>query len=408
VTATSIIWQVARREITERGRSKAYLITTVVTLLLVLGLVIVPGLLGGGTEEYTIGSVGDGNQPIVESAELLRNAGDEPEDEESVAISIVEFDNLEDAETALADGEVDAVLVDGSEVVVESVGGFGDSAVVSLLQRGAASIELEVLVSESGQAAADVIDVMTSDPLETTTLSGQEAGDESAGVLAYAGLMLLYIAILLYGTWILTGVTEEKSNRVVEVLLSSVKPWQLLAGKIAGIGILGIAQFTGTILVAVVALQLTGAVELPNVSASSVITLVVWFVLGFLLYAVMFAAAGSLVSRMEDAQNVAFPMSLTAVAGFFVSIAALNDPDGAAAVIGTFIPLTAPFVVPVRAALDAIPLWQYLLSIVIVVATIAMLTLVAGRIYAGALLRYGGRTKLREAWRSASEYTGTQ
>ncbi|MCH8983614.1 MAG: ABC transporter permease [Acidobacteria bacterium] len=403
MTATSIIWQVARREITERGRSKAYLITTVVTLLLVLGLVIVPSLLGGGTEEYTIGSIGEGNQPIVESAELLRNAGDEPEDEESVAISIVEFGNLEDAETALADGEVDAVLVDGSEVVVESVGGFGDSAVVSLLQRGAASVELEVIVSESGQAATDVIDVMTSDPLETTTLSGQEAGDESAGVLAYAGLMLLYIAILLYGTWILTGVTEEKSNRVVEVLLSSVKPWQLLAGKIAGIGILGIAQFTGTILVAIVALQLTGAFELPNIGVSSVVTLVVWFVLGFLLYAVMFGAAGSLVSRMEDAQNVAFPMSLTAVAGFFVSIAALNDPDGAAAVIGTFIPLTAPFVVPVRAALDAIPLWQYLLSIVMVLATIAGMTLVAGRIYAGALLRYGGRTKLREAWRSAAE-----
>ena len=403
MTATSIIWQVARREITERGRSKAYLITTVVTLLLVLGLVIVPSLLGGGTEEYTIGSIGEGNQPIVESAELLRNAGDEPEDEESVAISIVEFGNLEDAETALADGEVDAVLVDGSEVVVESVGGFGDSAVVSLLQRGAASVELEVIVSESGQAATDVIDVMTSDPLETTTLSGQEAGDESAGVLAYAGLMLLYIAILLYGTWILTGVTEEKSNRVVEVLLSSVKPWQLLAGKIAGIGILGIAQFTGTILVAIVALQLTGAFELPNIGVSSVVTLVVWFVLGFLLYAVMFGAAGSLVSRMEDAQNVAFPMSLTAVAGFFVSIAALNDPDGAAAVIGTFSPLTAPFVVPVRAALDAIPLWQYLLSIVMVLATIAGMTLVAGRIYAGALLRYGGRTKLREAWRSAAE-----
>ena len=403
MTATSIIWQVARREITERGRSKAYLITTVFTLLLVLGLVIVPSLLGGGTEEYTIGSIGEGNQPIVESAELLRNARDEPEDEESVAISIVEFGNLEDAETALADGEVDAVLVDGSEVVVESVGGFGDSAVVSLLQRGAASVELEVIVSESGQAATDVIDVMTSDPLETTTLSGQEAGDETAGVLAYAGLMLLYIAILLYGTWILTGVTEEKSNRVVEVLLSSVKPWQLLAGKIAGIGILGIAQFTGTILVAIVALQLTGAFELPNISVSSVVTLVVWFVLGFLLYAVMFGAAGSLVSRMEDAQNVAFPMSLTAVAGFFVSIAALNDPDGAAAVIGTFIPLTAPFVVPVRAALDAIPLWQYLLSIVMVLATIAGLTLVAGRIYAGALLRYGGRTKLREAWHSAAE-----
>ena len=94
-----------------------------------------------------------------------------------------------------------------------------------------------MLVAESGQAAADVIEVMTSDPLETTTLSGQEAGDETRGAVAYAGLLLLYLAVLLYGNWMLAGVTEEKSNRVVEVLLSSVKPWQILAGKIIGIGL---------------------------------------------------------------------------------------------------------------------------------------------------------------------------
>jgi ABC-2 type transport system permease protein len=213
--------------------------------------------------------------------------------------------------------------------------------------------------------------------------------------------LLLYMAVLLYGTWILSGVTEEKSNRVVEVLLSSIKPWQLLAGKIIGIGVLGIAQFAGTIAVAVVALEVTGAFELPSLDAGAVANLIVWFILGFLLFAVMFGAAGSLVSRMEDAQNVALPMSLTAVAGFFVSIAALSDPDGLAAVIGTFIPFTAPFVVPVRAALDAIPAWQYVTAVLLTMATIVGLVFVAGRIYAGGLLRYGGRVKVREAWRSA-------
>jgi ABC-2 type transport system permease protein len=115
----------------------------------------------------------------------------------------------------------------------------------------------------------------------------------------------------------------------------------------------------------------------------------------------MYGAAGSLASRTEDAQNVAFPMSMIAVAGFFVSIGALSDPDGTAAVIGTFIPFTAPFVVPVRAALDAIPAWQYIASVVIVIATTVGLVLVAGRIYAGGLLRFGTRVKLRDAWRSA-------
>ncbi len=401
MTPLRIMWQVAAREIREHGRSKSFLLTTGFTFLLVAALVVVPGLIGGGTSEYTVGSVGEGNEPIVTAAEQLGNAGDEPGDEPSVSIALEPYEDRAEAESVMDEGELDAILIDGQEVVVESVGGFGESAVLSLLQQGAASIELEAIVSEGGDAAADVIEVMTSDPLETSTLSGQEAGDETRGAVAYAGLLLLYMAVLLYGNWMLAGVTEEKSNRVVEVLLSSVKPWQLLAGKILGIGLLGIAQFAGTILVAFLAVRAAGTIEIPSLDASTVINLVVWFVLGFLLFAVLYAAAGSLVSRMEDAQNVAFPLSMVAVAGFFVSIAALSDPDGPAAVIGTFIPLTAPFVVPVRAALGAIPAWQYLAAVVLTIAAIIGLVFVAGRIYAGGLLRFGTRVKLREAWRSA-------
>ena len=401
MSSVRTVWQIARREIREHGRSKSFLITTAVTFLLVGGLVIVPGLIGGDTSEYTIGSVGEGNEQIVTAAEQLGNASDEPDAEPSVSMEIETFADQESAEAAIDAGELDAVLIDGSQVIVESVGGFGESEVLALLQQGAASVQLEMLVAESGQAAADVIEVMTSDPLETTTLSGQEAGDETRGAVAYAGLLLLYLAVLLYGNWMLAGVTEEKSNRVVEVLLSSVKPWQILAGKIIGIGALGIAQFAGTILVALVALNVTDALELPSLDAALVFNLIVWFILGFLLFAVLYGAAGSLVSRMEDAQNVAFPMSMIAVAGFFVSIAALSDPDGTAAVIGTFIPFTAPFVVPVRAALEAIPAWQYVAAVVITIATIVGLVLVAGRIYAGGLLQFGSRVKLSEAWRSA-------
>jgi ABC-2 type transport system permease protein len=395
------VWQIAMREIREHGRSKSFLITTEVSFLLVAALVIVPGLIGGDTAEYTVASVGEGNEPIVSAAEQLGNASDEEGAEPSVAIDLQEYDSVEAAETAMDEGDLDAILIDGSEVIVESLGGFGESALLGLLQQGAASVQLEAIVAEGGETAADVIEVMTSDPLETTTLSGQEPGDETRGAVAYAGLLLLYMAVLLYGNWMLTGVTEEKSNRVVEVLLSSVKAWQILAGKIIGIGALGIAQFAGTILIALLALRLTDAMELPSLDAALVFNLVLWFILGFLLFAVMYGAAGSLVSRMEDANTVAFPMSMIAVAGFFVSIPALSDPDGTVAVIGTFIPFTAPFVVPVRAALEAIPAWQYIAAVVITIATIVGLVLVAGRIYAGGLLQFGTRVKLRDAWRSA-------
>ena len=397
------MWMVARRELRERGRSKSFLITTIVTLVIVVGLVVLPEVIGGGTSEYQVGSIGEGNEAIIEAAELLGNAEDEPGAEPSISITAVELESREDAEAGLEEGELAAVLIDGSELVVESVEGFGGSEIVGLLQRGAASVELESIVAEEGDVAADVIEVMTSDPLETTTLSGEDPADETRGAVAYAGLLLLYIAVLIYGTTILYGVTEEKTNRVVEVLLSTIKPWQLLGGKILGIGLLGIAQFAGTILVALLTVRLTGIYEIPTLNAWTVVNLVVWFILGFLVFGVLFGAAGSLVSRMEDAQNVAFPMSLTAVVGFFVAITTLGDPDGAAAVIGTFIPLTAPFVVPVRAALDAIPVWQYVASLIITSASIVGLVLVTGRIYAGGLLRYGGRVKIREAWRSAVE-----
>ena len=404
MTGLTALWRVAMREVTERVRSKAYLITTASTVLIVIGLIVVPSLFGGDTEESTVGSIGEGNQEIVDTAVELGNANDEPDEPASIAIDMVEFDDRAAATAALEEGDVDAVLVDGEEIIVQSVGGFGGSSFVGGLQRAAGTVQIQTVIAEEGQQAADIIAILTSDPLEISTLTeGDPAESESRTAIAYFGLLLLYLAVLLYGTWILTGVTEEKANRVVEVLLSSVRPWQILGGKILGIGTLALIQLLGTILAAVVALRVTGAFDLPPIEASNVINLLVWFVIGFLIFAVLFGAAGSLVSRTEDANTIAMPMSMTAVVGFFVSIAALNDPDGPVAVVSTFVPLTAPFVVPVRTALQAIPVWQYGAAVVISLVTLVVLTGVAGRIYAGGLLRYGGRVRVREAWRSAAE-----
>ncbi len=403
MTPLGAMWEIARREIRERGRSKAYLLTSLITLVLVIGIIVIPTFLGGGTDEYTVGSIGESNAEIVEAAERIGNAGDEPGTEPSVAFETVAFQNLDEGDAALEAGDVDVLLVDGAEVITKENGGFFGSSLINLLQRGAATVELEGLVVESGETATKVIEVMTSGPLEESTLSGEDPTDETEGFIAYAGLLLLYMAILLYGTWILTGVTEEKTNRVVEVLLSSVRPWQLLAGKIIGIGTLGLTQFGLTILVAAAAIQTTGVLDLPELPVAGLVNLVVWFVIGFLLYAVLFGAAGSLASRVEDAQTAAMPMTILAVGGFFVSIVALGEPNGVVAVIGTFVPLTAPFVVPVRAALSAIAPWEYVLAVLITLGTIVAMVFVAGRVYAGGLLQFGGKVKVRDAWRSANQ-----
>ncbi len=403
MTPLRATWEIARREIRERGRSKAFLLTSLITLLLVAGIIVIPTLIGGGTDEHTVGSVGEGNKAIVEAAEQIANAGDEPDDEPTVAIEVVEFQDRDAGEVALESGDIDVLLVDGHEMITEGGSGLLGSSLSRLLQRGAVTVELERLVTESGETATEVIEVMTSDPLELTTLSGEDPSDETGTIIAYFGLLLLYMAILLYGTWILTGVTEEKTNRVVEVLLSSVRPWQLLAGKILGIGLLGLTQFGATIVLAAVAIQVTGALDLPELPIEGVVNLVIWFVLGFLLYAVIFGAAGSLASRMEDAQTAAMPVTVLAVVGFFVSISSLDNPDGLLATVGTFVPLTAPFVVPVRVALDAIAPWEYVLAVLITLGSIVALLFIAGRIYAGGLLQFGGKIKIRDAWRSAGQ-----
>lgn len=398
-----MLWRVAVREIRERGRSKAYLITMAVTLLIVVGLILIPQAFAGRTTQVQVGLVGPENEEIVEAARRLAAAGDEQGVQPSMIINTTRFDDRAAAEDALAGRGVQAVLVDGREVVMERGPGFFGSPLLSLLRRGAATVELERLVAEEGRPAADVIAVMTSSPLELTTLTGEDVDDMARSVVAYAGLILLYLAVVLYGTWILTGVTEEKSNQVVEVLLSSIRPWQLLGGKIIGIGTLGMAQFAGTIVVGTILLELSGVFEVPAVDTATVVNLIVWFVLGFLVYAVMFGAAGSLVSRPEEAQNISFPLTLVGVVGFFVAITALNNPDGTASVVATFVPLTAPFVIPVRATLDALPAWHYAVALVVTLATIAGLVILGGRIYAGGLLRFGARVKVKEAWRGANE-----
>lgn len=393
---------VALREIKQGIRSKTFLITTLVTIVLVAAIVLLPQVLGGGPEQHSVGVVGQGGAAIVDAAERLGNAADEPDAESpSVQIEVTEFADRAAAESALDAGEVDAVIIGDSNLVLRNIGVMG-SGVSGLLQQAAAARALEEVLAEHGEAAAVVIETLTSDPLEVTTLTGEDEGDPTRWIVAQAGMILLYLAILIYGSWILTGVTEEKSSRVVEVLLSALRPWQLLGGKVLGIGALGLTQFVLTIAVALVAISYS-SIELPNLDPIMVANLILWFVLGFLTYAVLFGAAGSLVSRTEDAQSVAFPMSTLAVAGFFLGFAALENPEGTAAVVGSMVPLTAPFVVPIRVALDAIPGWQFALSVAISVVAILILVRIAGRIYSGALLRFSGRTKFREAWRGANQ-----
>ena len=387
------------REIRERARSKALLGSTLFTLLLIVGVIAVPALLGRRPVTHQIGVVGAGNQEIVAAAETLLTS---EEDRRPVTVEMVPLESEGAAREALETDRVDVVLVEGRRLLTDRSGGFGPSDLEQALQRAASSVQVSRLISEQGDAAARVVELLTTEPLAVENLAGPGAEEQARrGLIAYGGLVLMYMAVLSYAIYTLTGVTEEKSNRVVEVLLAAVKPWQLLAGKIIGIGVLGLGQMVLTVAAALVAIELTDAIELPTVPLDSGVALVSWFVLGYALYAVAFGTAGALVSRMEDAQSASAPLTIVALVGFFASFAVLDDPGSVLAVVTTFIPFTAPYVVPIRVALQAIPAWQLAASVALTVATTAGLVRVAGRVYAGGLLHFSGRMKWKEAWRSA-------
>lgn len=392
-------WQtlslVVRRELIERGKSKAFLISTIFTILLLAAVIALPVFLGQRTQTYEIGVVGDGNQPIIDAALALGNA--DPDDG-GVVIDVTDYQTVDGLEAALEEGTVEIGIVDGEELVAPSGSGAGGSDLAGALQEAAATVALDELSGEAQRAA----EILGEDALSVRSLGEFDTADTEARLLvALGGLFLMYMAILSYGSWTLAGVTEEKSSRVVEVLLATVKPWQLLAGKIIGIGLLGLGQFVVTIAVSLVAIRVTGAFELPAIPVASIPLLVLWFVLGYSLYAVGMGAAGALVSRMEDAQSVATPFTIMSIVGFFVSFQVLDNPGSVLATVTSIFPPTAPFAAPVRAALGAMPWWEMTVSVVLMLATIVALVRFAGRAYSGGLLRFGTKVSWKEAIRSA-------
>lgn len=391
---------VAARELKERGRSKSYIISTIFTILILAGVIIVPSLIGDDFATHEVGLVGEGGDAIVAAASDLAAQRAEDGDDPDVFETTV-FATVDEAEAAIEAGDISTAIVDGTELVTAGSGGFfGDSSGQGLLQEAASTLRIQDLVAEN-EDAGRVLELLASTPLEVRSLDGADEEDQALrGAIAFGGMVLMYMAVLTYGNWMLSGVTEEKTNRVVEVLLAALKPWQLFAGKLVGIGLLGIGQMVIVVGLALVALIVTGRFDLPTLPVDSVVALIGWFILGFLLYATLFGAAGSLVSRMEDAQGAATPLSILAIAGYFFAFAALGDPSGTMAVVGTYVPFTAPYVAPIRLALGEITALEMTVAVLITAVTIALMVRLAGRIYAGGLLRFGGKTKWREAFRA--------
>jgi ABC-2 type transport system permease protein len=395
------VWMVARRELKERAKSRTYRITTVILLLIVLGGIVIPQTFGGGDDgtTYDLGLVGENPEELLRTLEVLADTSD-------ARVETRVFDDIAGAESALAAGEVDAVLVDGGEYVTKEPAGSsffvtGGTGLSALVGGTVQTLRLQEVAASAGVSVDEIAGLLTENPLALRSLEPLDPNRETNTIVSFFGLLLLYVGILSYGAWTLNGVIEEKTNRVVEVLMSALRPHQLMAGKVIGIGLLGIAQLLLIVITAAAAALAVDLVDIPDVSGGLIGSLLLWFVLGFSFFSVAYAAVGALVSRVEEAQSVATPLTMVGVAGYLAAFAVLENPDGVVARITTFLPPTAPFVVPIRHAQDAITGWESALAVVIMVAATYGLIRLAGRVYSGAILSVGARVKLRDAWQSA-------
>jgi ABC-2 type transport system permease protein len=252
-------------------------------------------------------------------------------------------------------------------------------------------------VSTAEQLAAANVQLQPPPHVDVVELQSSGEDRTQATVVAIVGVGLLYFLLILFGQFVAQGVVEEKSSRVVELLLATMRPWQLLAGKILGLGILGLVQIVALAVVGTVGALAFDVVDVPGQVIGTVVSVVLWFVIGYALYASIFAVAASLVSRQEDLGSVLTPTTILLVVGFIIAIQAAGDPTSTLATVTSFIPGLSPLVMPVRMAAGEAAWWEVVVAVVLMLVAIALIVRLGGRIYAGALLRTGGKIKMREA-----------
>jgi len=384
-----MIWLIARREITTRARTKPF---QILTGLLFVGVIVVSILIsvlsgdGDEAEQVTIGVEGAG----VAYGEVL-SVGTATIDA-TVAVA------AGDGRDQLEDGDLD-VLFDGSTVIWK---GLPNSSIDTYVRSRIQQSEFGQRATELGLSDVDLGALFAEVEIGEERLEGD---DDEVGVRILAAMVSTigtFIMLQVWGSFLMMGVVEEKSSRVVEVLLSHISPRTLLTGKIIGLGVLAFSQLLIVVLGLVLGLFLVRDIELPDGIWALAPLLIVTFLLGYAFYAALFAAVGSTVSRQEDAQTAQLPAMMPLLVGYAIALGSISNPDTILVKIASYVPFTSPVVLPFRVAMSNPPWWQIGIALLTLAASVPIMLRVAGAIYRTALLRTGTRVPLLEAFRSRS------
>ena len=383
---------IARREFVTRVRSRFFLVGTVVLMVLLVGYIVIQAVfISRATTTVKIDFAGASQalaQPLT--AVAARNS------------ITVESRLVADASTGAVQvqaGTID-VMVSGDpaapDVTVKDQLNPTIAAVLDGLVKQAA---LSKALTAGGVDAGAVETQVARAGIHLVTLDPNAADKTQREVVGIFVAALLYVALLVYGQLVAAGVVEEKANRIIEILLSTVRPRELLFGKVVGVGLVGLAQMVLLSAVALVAVLKTQAITIPNVGVTAVAGGLLWFVLGFLFYALIFASGGSMVSRQEDLGAVTTPITMLIVGTYLAFFWVVANPDNPVAVGLSVLPPFSPVLMPARMATGDAQVWQVLLAVVLSVASIAGLNWLAARIYSNSVLRVGSRVRFADAWR---------
>ena len=407
------ILPIVRREYLERIRSKAFLIGTLVGPVLMAGFMVLPSVLmakqRGKPLRVAVLDESVGLRTTIEEA--LRSRTEEgrrrfdvraPGDGGAALVR-------ERLKAQVLGGSLDGYLYLPKDALERSVAEYYGKNVSNVMDLGLMDRAIEdaligVRLRDAGVGDGRARDVMRRLELKTIRLSASgEREDRGASFfLSMILMMTLYTTVAMWGAALMNGVIEEKTNRVVEVIVSSVSPTELFAGKLLGIGAAGLTQFlVWTVFMLGLSLYggavaVMGGMKLPEIQPLVLALFVVFFLLGYFLYGAMYAAVGAAVNSQQEAQSLVFPVMMPLVFGVMLFPMVLSSPDSGLAVFCSFVPFWTPLLMFLRVTTLTPPLWQVLLSIVLTTATVVLLNWAAARIYRVGILMYGKRPTFPE------------
>jgi ABC-2 type transport system permease protein len=391
--ATSLV---ANREIREAMRARSFRISMILSAAALAAIIIIAKVAGGDD---------DRSVDVVVAGPAAAAAVQQLGDAVGIRFDVTTAPDDAAARAAVAEGDADiAVLAGGSGLTTDRPVDLTDtSTLATAVNTLRANLALENGLRAVGLNEAEVATVRATQPPPVDSVRPADRGaDTSRAGVALVTNILLFLMLQTYGSWVLTAVTREKASRVIEVLLAVIRPKQLLIGKTVGIGSVALVHAFVLIAVAFVTTRAVGADITGGLRAGDLIVGAVWFILGYSLYCGVFAAAGALCARVEDAQAYAFPVMIPLLFAYLASFSAASGANTLLWVLA-FIPPTAVLAMPSLYAIGAAPLWAVALSMLITAVTVVLVVNFAAKIYERSVLRTARKIGWREAFRARSE-----